>query len=369
MTSPSVHLGSPSVQPSLEMYGLGVQFAAAEARFRDHQERVREASSSFRSYIALKVSQGWQGAGRSLLPEVLQGHAGAVRVAASFARNQLTSAVLESRGLSVEAVKLARCGSELVVGLGSRAMAYHPCKMRLLCPICARRDAQSHRRRYVTRVVKILDEGRYVPAMLTLTVKDGPDLQERVSALLCAFRGALAGARRDRHDKRDTERSELSAVAGGVASVECKRGSGSGEWHPHLHCLVLLRRWVDRSKLQAEWLARTGDSSVLDIRRLRPGVPLVKQLCEVLKYAAKFSDLPSVDSVSAWLALRGFRLFQSWGCLWGVKVSPEEYQGGISSPEGQGGALQPFEGGRGCVGGHGVYFVFERERRSFQVVG
>lgn len=352
---PTIPTGRPLVQPDLQGAVFRSQVEAALSRGRACREAAKRALSYFRSYIGLKSCQaGWQESGRALLPAALQSHRGAVRVAAGFARNQVTAQVLEGLGLSDIARRLGACGSEVIVLPGGVAKAYGPCDLRLLCPICARRDAQRKRRRYVSRVVKVMSDGGYVPALLTLTVKASPDLGQGVSCLVGAFREAVAAARFDRRDKgsRETERSEFSAIGGGVASVEVKRGEGSGLWHPHLHCLCLLSRWVDHGKMKAEWEQRTGGSYVVDIRCLSRRRSMLKQLCEVLKYAVKFADQPGPDSAETWRVLRGVRLFQSWGCLYGIKVEPDQHQGDTTAEQGGAAVVVRFDReGQAFVGG------------------
>jgi hypothetical protein len=55
-------------------------------------------------------------------------------------------------------------------------------------------------------------------------------------------------------------------VDGGAAFCEITHNVARDEWHPHLHILVL-GRWMAKSVLAAEWMAVTGDSHIVDIRR------------------------------------------------------------------------------------------------------
>jgi hypothetical protein len=111
-------------------------------------------------------------------------------------------------------------------------------------------------------------------------------------------------------------------VAGAVWSYEIKRGTGSGEWHPHLHMIALAESIPDAVQLAAEWKNITGDSHIVDVRPISQEDP-VSGFIEVFKYAVKFSDQPPADTVHAWLTLSGKRLLGSAGCFRGVVV-PEE---------------------------------------------
>jgi hypothetical protein len=101
-------------------------------------------------------------------------------------------------------------------------------------------------------------------------------------------------------------------------SIELKRGKNSGEWHPHAHAIVLLTRRIDQKALSAEWASRTDGSFIVGITALSQKRTLLKSLCEALKYAVKFADLPGAECVDAWQAAKGKRLCQSWGCMWGM---------------------------------------------------
>lgn len=249
-----------------------------------------------------------------------------VDTVAANLRNQLTAQELRRQGYSEKAKKVAACGTEFwIPALGpGKARVGWGCGQRLLCPICARDVAQRYRRRYCQRVVQVCQETGAVPALLTLTVQDGPDLLERLEVLQGAVRGMIFSARQARAGNR--HRTELSACLGGVGSVEVKRGQGSGLWHPHWHGVVLLSRWIDRDALVEEWRARSGGSYIVDIRRFAKRRSVFRSVCEVLKYAAKFGELGG-SQIEAWRVCRGRRLLGSWGCLRGVIVDQDQDQG------------------------------------------
>ena len=43
----------------------------------------------------------------------------------------------------------------------------------------------------------------------------------------------------------------------------------TGEWHPHLHIFGVLEEWIDVQKLSATWHEITGDSYIVDVRRVK----------------------------------------------------------------------------------------------------
>jgi hypothetical protein len=195
------------------------------------------------------------------------------------------------------------------------------CKKHLLCPLCAIRRGAKALKAYLDRWEAIKAQNPLLkPYLVTLTVKDGPDLAERFKHL---------------HDsqkelwKRRTRiyQTFLDCVDGAVWSYEIKRGSGSGQWHPHLHMIALaesmpLEGQDNLGALSAEWKNITGDSHMVDVRLIDQDDP-VSGFIEVFKYAVKFSDQPPEDTVHAWETLAGKRLLGSAGCFRGVEVPKE----------------------------------------------
>ena len=62
------------------------------------------------------------------------------------------------------------------------------------------------------------------------------------------------------------DRSNMQSAAGGVMSIEVKRGRNSGLWHPHVHMIWLCNQAPSASQLSKEWLELTGDSYIVDVR-------------------------------------------------------------------------------------------------------
>ena len=62
--------------------------------------------------------------------------------------------------------------------------------------------------------------------------------------------------------------NELCKAHGIVYAVEItNKGRG---WHPHIHMVALVDDWIDGKKLSQQWEAITGDSKIVDVRRLKP---------------------------------------------------------------------------------------------------
>lgn len=245
-------------------------------------------------------------------------------------RDYLAGVSPQSRESQRAASELHNCGSYLVFRhfpASDRAalVGFRSCKQHLLCPLCAIRRGAKMLARYVERFQIVTNEQPELRAfMVTFTVKDGPDLEERFRHL----QKALKTLHKRRHYPDIT--SEIQKVAGAIWSYEVKRGSSSGLWHPHVHAVYLATDEIDAARLAQEWYAITGDSFVLDVHEMY-GEPIAA-FCEVFKYAVKFGDLPLPDNWAAAQLLRKRRLVASFGCLFGVEI-PDELTDEVSDDE------------------------------------
>lgn len=198
------------------------------------------------------------------------------------------------------------------------------CQVHLLCPLCAAVRASKAAKRYCERVDYVLSEKRSLkPVFITLTVKNGPDLEERKNHITNAFRHLMDRRRDSLKKKRGYV--EFSKIHGAVFSYEVTKNQKTNEWHPHVHMFALAESWIDRDRLINEWQQITGDSHIVDVRRLKkdPVLGYAKAFAEVCKYALKFSDMSLGDTWDAFKVLKGQRLAGSVGSLYGVKI-PEE---------------------------------------------
>ncbi len=187
------------------------------------------------------------------------------------------------------------------------------CMRHLLCPLCAIRRGSKALQAYLPRyeAVRAL-EVRLDPFLVTLTVRDGPELAER-------FRH-LHDSQRELWKRKQRRRgSVLDAVRAAVWSYEVKRGSGSGQWHPHLHMVAMSDKAPDAGRLADEWHAITGDSFIVDVRAIDQADP-ASGFLEVFKYALKFSDMSPEDTWLAHRTLRGKRLVASAGLFRGIDI-------------------------------------------------
>ena len=197
------------------------------------------------------------------------------------------------------------------------------CKMHLLCSFCASSRASKQVEKNGIRIKKIMAENPHlIPVMITLTVKNGENLEERYEHIKKSFR-SLQMKRKDA--KRGKSTTEFSKISGSMFSYEVtNKGNG---WHPHIHMIALLDSYIDQKELSREWKKITKDSSVVDIRKIKNKSPdsisIDDALLEVFKYAVKFHDLEPEQTWQAYLVLKGKNLLGSFGTLYGTVVEPE----------------------------------------------
>jgi hypothetical protein len=261
--------------------------------------------------------------------------------------------------------------------VASRLSGGFTCKKHLHCVCCATRRSARHSKTYEAAVRHLLKEHPWlVPVLITYTVKDGADLQERFAHLKNSQRCLLNYRRWVLSDKSTARGIDtvLRHVHGGAGGYEIKIGSGSGEWHPHIHEIALLdsREFVFTEEVVAirkkhpdepqrfkkifvpkdfkhalirEWKAATGDSDQVDVRGLYPRdgysrlQPLSEPLfsfissllvpdadavfsgvCEAFKYALTPNDMTHEQQYHAAKVLFGSRLIYTYGSLRNVQV-------------------------------------------------
>lgn len=169
-----------------------------------------------------------------------------------------------------------------------------PCRDRL-CANCSRVRAGRFAKLIAPLVAEVWAEGR-TPKLITLTQRARPG--EDSLAALRRVNGSFTKLRKTREWK--------SKVRGGVAVREFTYNS-EGWWHAHIHLVVDADYWL-QADLSAVWLKVTGDSFVVDIRKVRVGWER-----ELLKYMTKTCDLQPEKIVEIALALRSVRGISTFG--------------------------------------------------------
>jgi hypothetical protein len=191
------------------------------------------------------------------------------------------------------------------------------CKQHLICPLCAIRRGAKAVGAYLARWDVIRTERPDLRMYLvTLTVKNGEDLQERQAHLTNSLKRLFQHRRSFNAGLRGHAYTEMCKAQGAVYTLELtNKGNG---WHPHCHMIVLAASEPSQDALSIEWHKITGDSFVVDVRPIT-GDP-AEGFMEVFKYAVKFSDLSLADNWHAAQLLKGKRLLGSFGLFRGVEI-------------------------------------------------
>lgn len=235
-------------------------------------------------------------------------------------RALLMRSFAERAGHVKEAARLRGCGDYLLFRDyftvdKVRLHAASFCKQHLLCPLCAIRRGAKMLQAYLERFQAVTAANpRLRPFLVTLTVKNGDDLAERVEHLRRAYR--VMSEQRRNAAKGLRAPVEFSKSFGGFHSIEVTN-EGKG-WHPHMHMVWLCESDPDMFELRREWEEITGDSFMCDVKPFE-GDP-VSAFMEVCKYALKFSGLSVEQNWEAYKVLKGQRLVDCHGLFRGVEI-------------------------------------------------
>ena len=197
----------------------------------------------------------------------------------------------------------------------------HYCNKHLLCPMCAGVRAARSMKRYLERIQELMRlNPRLKPVLITLTVKNGENLEERFEHLVRSFR-KLLDRYRD-YKKKGWGFNQFCKIDGAFYTTEYTYNETTKQWHPHIHIFALLTDWIDQEELSETWHDITLDSYIVDVRRVKKTKEhgYSKAVAEVCKYALKFSDLSMENTFHAFLTLKGKRLTGSFGSMHGLKI-------------------------------------------------
>jgi hypothetical protein len=189
------------------------------------------------------------------------------------------------------------------------------CAKFLLCRSCAARRAGKMVSGYAEKVTAVTaSKPDLIPAMITLTVKNGDDLAERFAHLKAAWHRMQVAKRKGASNSGRHARIEWNKVEASIRAIEVTR-KASG-WHPHIHVFALLSEYIDQPALSEEWRNFTGDSFVVGVTKCKGGI--VPGLIECLKYASKLTELSPEDVLHVYRTCKGSRFTDPQGLLRGV---------------------------------------------------
>ncbi len=210
------------------------------------------------------------------------------------------------------------------------------CKKHLLCALCAIRRAAKCVAVFTEKIDHVTQGQEYDTVLITLTIKNGPDLAERYNHLQGSVKKLLQ-KRRASLIKRPKTDTPFKHVLGAIYSYEVTI-SADDEFHPHLHMVALVKKGIFEFKeenikgksvqvpadlwagLVRDWKEITGDSKIVDVRLVQNKEEQVSALVETFKYALKFSEMAVETQVHCYTILKGRHMIGSLGALFGVKM-------------------------------------------------
>jgi hypothetical protein len=101
-------------------------------------------------------------------------------------------------------------------------------------------------------------------------------------------------------------------VRGGIWFFQVKRSRKDGCWHSHLH-ILLDSDYIPKKELSLEWLKATGNSFIIDIRKVEDPEKASEYVARYCSRPAKLSEFSKEDQYQLFYGLHGKRLFGSFG--------------------------------------------------------
>jgi hypothetical protein len=199
--------------------------------------------------------------------------------------------------------KLERCHSRLSVLTCGRHIARiipnFTCEFRL-CPDCGRRRSRKLQNKYLPMMRGFMLHHKVTPVHLVLTQTHRKENRKQSAKRI---KDSLTRLQRRGFWKE--------YFKGGTWSLEFTKDK-NGLHHTHLHIIGFRRKFFDIELLRGEWLAATGDSHVIHLKKIED---IAAGLREVVKYVSKPLDIRrfGADDLKEFLGLKNMRMFGTFG--------------------------------------------------------
>ena len=222
-----------------------------------------------------------------------------------------------------ECYNWARGGVFDDAAIGAKIFKSNACKQHRLCSNCAHIRAKKGAMQLAEAVFALVAYYPNVkPVFTTITVKNGPNIGER-------FRHVMNGFKRLQMKRKNGRKGLTSCirkyVIGGLFSCEIKF-TDKKMWHPHLHGLEIMPKWVDirlyDTELENDWLTITKDSFVTRVKEIRMSTPeeLIRSCMEICKYSMKQASMTPALQYEAYKATQNKQLVRRFGVLRGFQM-------------------------------------------------
>ena len=190
---------------------------------------------------------------------------------------------------------------------GEIRVVSNACRLRW-CPVCSQAKSACIRQEVYSWLKKVRN-----PKFFTLTLAhSNRPLIEQVTQLYKHFRLFRQHRVISKH------------LRGGVWFFQLKRSKKSGDWHPHLHCL-LDSDYIDKRTLSQEWLLTTGNSFIVDIRSVKDARKVGEYVSRYCAKPGRLSDFQRADQIEMFSVFHGKRLCGAFGTGREVRLQPRKY--------------------------------------------
>lgn len=212
-------------------------------------------------------------------------------------------------GLKKRAERIANCCKWPHIVLrndGKPAISLQRCKDRL-CPVCSKLKAMTTNAR-VKEAVRLLPSKRFV----TLTIlSTGKTLKQASTNCTDGF--------------RELRRSKFwkEHVTAGVWTKEIKPGTAEGTWNVHLH-MIVSGKYMPQDQLSHAWMQATGDSYVVDIRKVYDDEKAAGYVTKYISKPGNFDRWSQTEIEQFAAATKGERLIGTFGKLHSAAKLDEE---------------------------------------------
>ena len=233
---------------------------------------------------------------------------------------------LDRVGYNKIAQKILNCSNRRIMALCKKCGTFHfngsiSCHNRF-CAVCQKKRSLLWFMRMFP-IFKFYLESNTKLVFVTFTIKNTETLEEGLNTLQDGWRYMTK-------DAKKIANAFKALFRGGVRSIEVKRGKNSGLWHPHMHCIFVMRGNHPFKKLE-HWLRSFWNTCLCTIHKKVEKLGSVKldkinvlndgiqAICETFKYSTKFDwEHDDKDIVELVETLKGRRMITPFGCIKGL---------------------------------------------------
>lgn len=192
----------------------------------------RQKLKSFSDYILSAINESTPG--NTIEQEIFKGNI----LVDNYTRSEMIEKI-EKMSKCAEIVEIREYDTPS--GSAARVHNANYCHNPIACSTCA---AQASKKRKIDYEFQIKEAARRYKYsyMITYTIKDGPDLKERIDKLANSMKRFRKMGQKRSFGNSLGEHSKIKAA---INNIENKLGENSGQWHVHIHSLIFTDELID----------------------------------------------------------------------------------------------------------------------------